>query len=232
MYYPYYFEPTYILVIIGALLSVWASSNVKSTYKKYSSIASSSGLTGAEAARRILEANNIYGITITHISGEMTDCYVPSKKELRLSDSSYASTSIAGLGIAAHECGHAIQDACDYLPLTISSSISPACAVGSNIGFPLVIFGIVLSFDVLINVGILLFSLSVVIALLTLPVEFNASNRAMMSLESMGILSREECKGTRKVLTAAGLTYVAAAAAAILSLLRLLLLSGNRRRRR
>ena len=228
MYYPYYysfFDPTYILVIIGALFSIWASGRVNHTFEKYNRVRAMSGLTAAQAAERILHTNGIYDVTIHRRPGNLTDCYVPSKKELYLSDSTYNSSSIAAIGVAAHECGHAIQDARHYVPLTVSNAIHPVCAIGSNLGFPLLVAGIIFSLRPLIDIGIILFSLGVVISILTLPVEYNASNRALAILGETGMLSDEELVGTKKVLRAAGLTYVAAAASMILSLLRMILLS-------
>lgn len=225
MFYPFFYDSTYVLVMLGAILSIWASHRVNATFAKYDRVRSMRGITGAEAARRILSANGITNVSIHRRSGNLTDCYVPSKKELYLSDSTYDSCSIAAIGVAAHECGHAIQDAVRYVPLTLSNAIHPACAIGSNLGIPITIMGILLSMRPLILVGIVLFGLGVLISLVTLPVEYNASNRALAILENTGILSDEELVGTKKVLRAAGLTYVAAAAAMILNLLRLLLLA-------
>ena len=231
-YYGYYFDPTYILIIIGALLSMWASSRVKSTYAAYSRVPSSRGITGKEAAERILHDHGIYDVTIQHIQGQLTDCYIPSMKVLKLSDSTYGNTSIAAIGVAAHECGHAIQHATDYTPLTISNAIHPVCAIGSNIGFPVAIAGILFGMEPITMAGIALFSLGLLISLITLPVEYNASNRALAILGDTGMLTDQELVGTKKVLRAAGLTYVSAAAAMALSLLRLVILAGNRRGRR
>lgn len=226
MFYPYYyFDPTYVLVLIGAIFSIWASQRVNSTFARYDKVRAMSGMTAAEAAAEILRRNGINNVTIHHRGGQLTDCYVPSKKELYLSDSTYNSTSIAAIGVAAHECGHAIQDARAYAPLTISNAIHPICAIGSNLGFPILIAGLIFSLQPLIGIGILLFSLGVLVSIITLPVEYNASNRALAILEETGMLSDEELVGTKRVLRAAGLTYVAAAASMILSLLRMILLS-------
>ena len=173
----------------------------------------------------ILHNHGIYDVEIRRISGNLTDNYVPSKKVLNLSDSTYQSTSIAAIGVAAHECGHAIQDAVGYTPLKLSMAIHPMCAIGSNLGLPVLIAGLIFSFSPLVHIGILLFSLGVLISLITLPVEYNASDRALATLGESGMLDETELVGTKKVLRAAGLTYVAAAASAILSLLRLLLIA-------
>lgn len=225
--YPYYymFDWTYILVIIGAIFSMWASSNVNGTFNKYNKVRAGSGLTAAQAAEMILHNHGIYDVTIKRISGNLTDNYAPSKKVLSLSDSTYDSTSIAAIGVAAHECGHAIQDATEYSPLKISMAVHPLCAIGSNLGIPVLFVGLLLSFSPLVTIGIVLFSLGVFISLITLPVEYNASNRALETLAQSQMLTSEELVGTKKVLRAAGLTYVAAAASMILSLLRLILIS-------
>ena len=227
--YPMFFDPTYILVLIGAAFSVWASSQVNSAFSKYDKVRAASGLTAAQAAELILHNHGIYDVEIKRISGKLTDNYVPSKKVLNLSDSTYQSTSIAAIGVAAHECGHAIQDASEYAPLKISMAIHPVCAVGSNLGFPILIAGMLFSLSPLVNLGIILFSLGVVLSIITLPVEYNASNRALATLGESHMLTETELVGTKKVLRAAGLTYVAAAASMILSLLRLLIISRNSR---
>ncbi|MDO4961392.1 MAG: zinc metallopeptidase [Eubacteriales bacterium] len=225
----YFYDPTYILVIIGVILSLWASSNVNSAINKYRKIASSSGLTAAEAAKEILHANGIYNVTIKMISGASSDYYSPSTKELCLLQENYNSTSIASIGIAAHECGHAIQDATEYLPLTIQRHIAPVCSFGSTAGFYIAIAGMFLSFDFIIELGIILFALGVGITILLLPIEYNASNRALAILENNNMMTRSELAGAKKVLRAAGLTYVAAAASSILSLLRLIMITNRRR---
>lgn len=226
-----YYDPTYILVIIGLVLSMLASAKVKSTFQKYSKIRSKTGMTGEETARRLLNASGIYGVRIERVSGNLTDHYDPKSKVLRLSDSVYSSTSIAAVGVAAHECGHAIQDNVGYAFLGIRSILVPAANFGSKAAFPLIFLGLFVSFfEPLITVGIIMFSLAVLFQLITLPVEFNASSRAIELLDTTGILYGEEIKGTKKVLSAAALTYVASAAASVLSLLRLILLFGGRRR--
>lgn len=227
----YYFDPTYILVIIGAVICLLASARVKSTFHKYNRVRSMSGMTGAQAAERILHAAGIYDVSIQHVSGELTDHYDPRNKVLRLSDSTYGSASVAAVGVAAHECGHAIQHQKSYAPLSIRSAIVPVANFGSAIAWPLIIIGMFITSNtgtLLINIGILCFSLAVLFQLVTLPVEFNASSRAVRILGDTGILDSQELKSTRKVLGAAALTYVAGAAAAILQLLRLLILFGGR----
>ncbi len=231
MPYYYYFDPTYFFIVIGMVLSLLASAKVKSTYAKYSRVPSASGMTGEAAARRILSMSGIYDVRVERVAGNLTDHYDPRTKVLRLSDSVYGSTSVAAVGVAAHEAGHAIQHDRGYAPLKIRSSIAPVASFGANISWFLILAGIFLGgTQWLIDFGIILFSLAVVFQLITLPVEFNASSRAVTMLEDTGVLYREELEQTRKVLSAAALTYVAAAASSILQLLRLVLLFGNRRR--
>jgi len=230
---PYYygFDSTYILVLIGMILSLWASARVKSTYAKYSGERSLSGMTGAQAAQRILSMAGIYDVTVQHVSGTLTDHYDPRNKTLNLSDTVYGNASVAAVGVAAHECGHAIQHDRGYAPLKLRSSLAPAANIGANISWPLILIGLLFGGSgILIKIGIIMFSLAVAFQLVTLPVEFNASKRAMSMLEETGILYHDELPKTRKVLNAAALTYVAAAATSILQLLRLVLLFGNRRR--
>ena len=229
----FYWDSTYILVVIGAVICMIASARVKSTYNKYSSYRSMSGMTGAQAAERILNAAGIYDVQIRHISGSLTDNYNPGNKTLNLSDAVYGSTSVAAVGVAAHECGHAIQHQKNYAPLSIRSAIVPVANIGSTLAWPLILIGLFFTRStgsVLINLGIFCFSFAVLFQLVTLPVEFNASRRAMSLLETQGILGQEELKYTGKVLRVAALTYVASAAAAILQLLRLVLLFGGRDR--
>ena len=229
--YYYYFDPTYILIIIGVVISLWASARVKTTYAKYSRVRSMSGLTGAQAAERILHSAGIYDVRIEHVSGNLTDHYDPKNRVLRLSDSVYNSASVAAVGVAAHECGHAVQDQKDYAPLRFRNSLVPVANFGTMMAWPIILIGIIFaSSQFLIDLGILLFSLGVLFQLVTLPVEFNASNRAIQILRNTGILYEEELRQTKKVLSAAAMTYVAAAAASILSLLRLLILFGGRDR--
>lgn len=229
--YGFYFDPTYFLVLIGAVICLLASAKVKTTFNKYNRVRSMSGLTGAQAAERILHSAGIYDVSVQHVSGNLTDHYDPRNKVLRLSDSTYGSASVAAVGVAAHECGHAIQHQKSYAPLNIRSAIVPVANFGSAVAWPLIIIGLFFSSNTgsfLINLGILCFSLAVLFQLVTLPVEFNASSRAIRILGETGILGEEELKSTRKVLGAAALTYVAGAAAAILQLLRLILLFGGR----
>lgn len=231
MMYPYYFDPTYVLVLIGVILSLAASARVKSTFAKYSRVRSMSGLTGAQAAERILHRAGIYDVQIEHVQGQLTDHYDPRNKVLRLSDSVYSSSSIAAIGVAAHECGHAIQHQNSYIPLKIRGALVPVVNFGSAISWPLILIGLLLAgSQTLINLGIILFSTAVLFQLVTLPVEFNASRRAIQRLGETGILYADEINQSKKVLNAAALTYVAAAAASILQLLRLIILFGGRRR--
>lgn len=225
----YWWDPTYILVVIGAIICLIASARVKTTYAKYSKYRSMSGLTGAQAAERILHDAGIYDVQVGHISGNLTDHYNPKTKVLNLSDSVYGSTSVAAIGVAAHECGHAIQHATNYAPLEMRSAIVPAANIGSSLSWPLFLIGLFAGIRPLVTAGIVLFSLAVLFQLVTLPVEINASARALKMLQSTGILGADETKGARKVLTAAAMTYVAALAASILQLLRLVILAGGRR---
>ena len=229
--YGFYFDPTYILVVIGALICLAASAKVKSTFNRYDRVRSMSGMTGAQAAERILNSAGIYDVTVQHISGNLTDHYDPRNKVLSLSDSTYSSTSVAAVGVAAHECGHAIQHQTNYAPLNIRSAIVPVANFGSSIAWPLILIGLFFTSKTgtfLIDLGIICFSMAVLFQLVTLPVEFNASRRAVKILENTGILGHEELQGTKKVLGAAALTYVAGAASAILQLLRLIILFGGR----
>lgn len=229
--YGYYFDPTYILVVVGAVICLIASARVNTTFNKYNRVRSMSGMTGAQAAEHILHTAGIYDVSVQHISGNLTDHYDPRNKVLRLSDSTYGSSSVAAVGVAAHECGHAIQHQKDYAPLSIRSAIVPLANFGSFLAWPLIVIGLFITSStgsLLINIGILCFSLAVLFQLVTLPVEFNASSRAVRILGETGILAQEELKGTKKVLKAAALTYVAGAAVSILQLLRLVLLAGRR----
>jgi len=228
-----FFDYTYFLVLIGAVICLIASANVKSTYNKYSKYRSMTNMTGAQAAQRLLSAAGISDVSIGHVSGQLSDHYNPSKKVLNLSDSVYNSTSVAAIGVAAHECGHAIQHATGYAPLKFRSAFVPVANFGSMLAWPLILIGLFInseSSQLIINAGIILFSFAVLFQIVTLPVEFDASKRAIVLLERQGILSSEELPYTKKVLGAAALTYVASAAASILQLLRLILLFGGRRR--
>ena len=222
-------DPMYILTIIMAILCVWASSRVKSVYRKYERIRSMSGMTGAQTAVEILRRNGITDVTVQHVPGQLTDHYNPKTKVVNLSDATYGSNSVAAVGVAAHECGHVMQHATGYVPLQIRSAIVPVASFGSKAGIPIVILGLFLSFSPLITIGIWIFSLAVLFQVVTLPVEFNASSRALAMLQEYGILGPEEASQSKKVLDAAALTYVAAAASAVVQLLRLILLNNRRR---
>lgn len=229
-YYPF-FDPTMILVLIGVILSLAASAKVKSTFARYSKVRSMTGMTGAEAAQRLLNSQGIYDVTVRRVPGSLSDHYDPRTKTVNLSDDVYSSTSVAAIGVAAHECGHAIQHAVGYAPLNFRSALVPVANFGSQISWPLILIGILIGGfgSPIVQLGIILFSLAVLFQLVTLPVEFNASSRAVRLLDSTGILSGNEVDGTRRVLGAAALTYVAAAAGSILQLLRLIILFGGRR---
>lgn len=230
-FYGYPIDSTFILIIIGMVLSLLASLKVKTTFAKYSKVRSLSGLTGAEAAERILRSAGIYDVVIRPISGNLTDHYDPRDKTLKLSETVYNNTSVAAVGVAAHECGHAIQHNKGYVPLRLRGALVPIANFGSSVSWPMILLGIFLGWSQsLINLGIILFSLAVLFQLVTLPVEFNASRRAVQIVDDTGILSTEEVRQTRKVLSAAALTYVAGAAASILQLLRLVILFGGRDR--
>lgn len=233
MIYGYYFDPTYILIVIGMVICLVAQAHVNSTFKKYSRVQSNSGLTGAQAAKRILESQGIYDVTIQHIAGELTDNYNPRNKVLSLSSSTYNSTSVAAIGVAAHECGHAIQHDRGYAPIAVRNALVPFANWGSRLSWILIIVGMIFygqgTGQTMIDIGIFAFSLAVLFQLVTLPVEFNASGRAIKVLESTGIFGTSELKCTKKVLGAAAMTYVAATASSILQLLRLVILFGGRR---
>ena len=226
-----FFDPTMILVLIGVALSMWASARVNSTFARYSGVRSTTGMTGAEAAKRLLNNQGIYDVTVRKVAGKLTDHYDPRTKTVNLSESVFDSTSVAAIGVAAHECGHAMRDNTEYVPLKLRAAIVPAANIGAQISWPLILIGVFIAGmgSPIVMIGILLFSLSVLFQLVTLPVEFNASARAVRLLDETGILHGDEVDGTRKVLGAAALTYVAAAAGSILQLLRLLILFGGRR---
>ena len=236
---PYYFYSadsftTYIFLVLPAVIfAMWASANVNSTFKKYSKKMSSCGWSGYDAARRILDANGLRDVAIEHVSGNLSDHYDPKANVIRLSDSVYSNTSAAAIGVAAHEAGHAVQYAKNYAPIHIRSAIIPICNIGSNLAMPLVILGLIFSSYALANIGVLLFGLATLFQLVTLPVEFNASKRAMNALNDSGYMTDDDLKSARKVLTAAALTYVAALAVSLANLLRLfIMVNGNRRDRR
>ncbi len=227
-----YWDYTYILVLIGAVISAIASWNVSSTYKKFSKSANKRGMTSQECAAAIMSSAGINDVRIEHIRGNLTDHYSPGEKVLRLSDSVYDSTSVAALGVAAHECGHAIQHKEGYFPLKLRSLSVPVANIGSKLSWPVILLGLILGYTGLARVGVILFTFVVLFQLITLPVEFDASGRALKILDQKDILADDEMMGARKVLKAAALTYVAALFSSILQLLRLILLTrgGSRRR--
>ena len=230
--YFYGIDATYIFLVLPAVIfALWAQFNVKSTFSKYSKIASRSGMTGFDSARRILDANGLGDVRIAHVSGDLTDHYNPTDNTIYLSDSVYGSNSAAAIGVAAHEAGHAVQHATGYTPIKIRAAIIPVTNIGSNLAMPLIILGIILSFPTLAYIGVAAFGLSTLFQLVTLPVEFDASGRALKALE--GSLDGDDLASARKVLRAAALTYVAALAVSLVNLLRLLIIvAGNDRRRR
>ena len=239
MPYSYYygFDWTQILLVLPCLLlSLWASANVNSTFKKYSRQMSRRQITGADAAQRVLSANGVRGVRIERVSGNLTDHFDPKTNVIRLSDSVYGATSTAAIGVACHEAGHAVQYAQNYAPIKLRAAVIPLTNFGSKLAMPLILIGVLLSAMgqisyTFISLGIAAFSLSLVFQLITLPVEFNASRRAMQAIESANILTEEEQKGARRTLTAAAMTYVAATAVALAQLLRLIMIFGGRRRR-
>ncbi len=237
-YYGYGFDWTYVVLVLPCvLLSLWASSNVNSTFKKYSRQFSRRQLTGAEAARRVLAANGVHGVRIDRVNGNLTDHFDPRTNVIRLSDSVYDNTSTAAIGVACHEAGHAVQYAVGYAPIKLRAAIIPVTNFGSKLAMPLILIGILVSSlgywaDTLVYLGIACFGLSLVFQLVTLPVEFNASRRALRAIEEGGLLTEDEQKGAKKTLTAAALTYVAATAVALAQLLRLIAIFGGNRRRR
>ena len=232
-YYGYGFDWTYVVLVLPCLiLSLWASSNVNSTFKKYSKQFSRRGITGADAARRVLAANGVSGVRIDRVSGNLTDHYDPRTNVIRLSDDVFNNTSTAAIGVACHEAGHAVQYAVGYAPIKLRAAIIPVTNFCSKLAMPLILLGLLFTAfgDTLIYLGIACFGLSLVFQLVTLPVEFNASRRAIQAIEEGGILTEEEQRGAKKTLTAAALTYVAATAVALAQLLRLITLFGGRRR--
>lgn len=233
MFYGYYGGNYFVLFILVAILSMWAQGNVSSTFNKYSKVANRKGYTGADVARMLLNSANIYDVSVEPIRGNLTDHYDPKGKVIRLSESVFNSRSVAALGVAAHETGHAIQHNVGYLPLTIRSSIFPIVNFSSRLAMPLIMIGFLFSALsgnlAIVQFGIILFSIVVLFQLVTLPVEFNASTRALNMLGDEGYLSDDELQPTKKVLKAAAMTYVAAAAVSIVQLLRLIAIFGNRR---
>lgn len=226
MYYP--MDSTYLLVLIGMVIAMWAQHKVTSTFNRYKDVPTERQLTGRQAAQAILEANHIYDVSIQHVPGHLTDHYDPIQKVLRLSDSTDRSTSIAAVAVAAHECGHAVQHARGYMPLKLRSALVPVTRLGSTIAMPLILIGLLLNLTGLIQIGVIAFSAVLVFQLVTLPVEFDASRRAIAVLDSSRLLSPAEIGPAKKVLSAAALTYVAAALSSALQLLRFIMLSNRR----
>lgn len=232
-----YFDWTYVVLVLPCVIfAMWASSSVNSTFSKYSKQYSRRGITGAQAAERVLRANGVTGVRIERVAGNLTDHYDPKANVIRLSDGVYGSTSTAAIGVACHEAGHAVQYAQNYAPIKLRAAIIPVTNIGSKLAMPLILVGLVLSFlglvsYVFVYLGIACFGLSLVFQLVTLPVEYNASRRAMQTIESSEILTPEEQSGAKKTLSAAALTYVAATAVSLAQLLRLLLIFGGNRRR-
>ena len=236
MFYPYfYFDPTMILLIPGIIIALWASANVNSTFNKYNKVPSYHGLTGAEVAERVLHHHGIYNVKVERVSGNLSDHYDPRTNVIRLSESTYSSTSIAAAGVAAHEAGHAVQYAQNYAPIKMRASIVTLCNIGSPMAFVFILLSLFVPVELsqtCVIIAIALYSLATVFQLITLPVEFDASRRAMVSLEAIGLYNSEELAGASKVLRAAALTYVAALISSVLSLLRfVLIVTGGRRRR-
>ena len=231
MFFPYfYFDPTMLILIPGVVIALWAQMRVQSNFSKYSRVPSRSGISASDMAREILASQGIYNVRVEQVRGTLTDHYDPTAQALRLSDSVGNSNSLAALAVAAHEAGHVLQHKDGYAPLMLRNAAVPVINIGSNLAIPLFIIGLIFSWQPLVQIGILLFSLVVLFSLITLPVEFNASRRAMAILETDGYLAQDELPGAKKVLSAAAMTYVASALSAILNLLRLLILSGAGRR--
>ncbi len=225
-----YLDSTYVLVIIGFALTMFASFGVQSTFKKYDKILNSRGLTGADAARRILDANGLYNIRIERVAGNLTDHYSPNENVIRLSDATFSSRSVAALGVAAHECGHAVQHQVGYAPIKIRNSIVPVVNICNMASMPLFLVGLLLGIGNLAVLGALLFGMVLLFQVVTLPTEINASRRALSTIKNMGLLEGDEYVGAKKTLTAAAMTYVAAVASTALQFLRLLMLANRRRR--
>lgn len=226
----FFYDPTWWLIIVGMLLCLAASGNVSATYRKYSKIENARGMTASEVAERILKGAGISDVRIERIEGELTDHYDPKNKVVRLSEGVYYSTSVAAIGVAAHECGHVLQHYNGYLPIRVRNAIVPVVNFGSNLSWPLILLGVLFGLTRLVDVGIILFTLVLLFQIVTLPVEFNASKRAISVIRDTGILYGEEITGAKKVLNAAALTYVAGVIATALQVLRLFLLFGRRRR--
>ena len=231
MYWPFFYDWTYILLIPALILSMWAQFRVSSTFSRFSKVRASSGMTATQMAEQLLHAEGVYDVSVERTRGNLTDHYDPKNMVLRLSDSTANSTSVAALGVAAHEAGHVLQHRDGYAPLMLRTAAVPVVNIGSNLSWPLFLVGLIVSWEPLVYAGIALFALAVLFALITLPVEFNASKRALAALEANGYLQPgEEMRGAKKVLSAAAMTYVASAFMAIMQLLRLLAIAGSRRR--
>ena len=226
----FFYDPTWWLIIVGMLLCLAASGNVSATYRKYSKIENARGMTASEVAERILKGAGISDVRIERIEGELTDHYDPKNKVVRLSEGVYYSTSVAAIGVAAHECGHVLQHYNGYLPIRVRNAIVPVVSFGSNLSWPLILLGVLFGLTKLVDIGIILFTLVLLFQIVTLPVEFNASKRAIGVIRDTGILYGDEITGAKKVLNAAALTYVAGVIATALQVLRLFLLFGRRRR--
>ena len=230
MYWPFFYDWTYILLIPALILSMWAQFRVSSTFNRFSKARASSGMTATQMAEQLLHAEGVYDVSVERTRGDLTDHYDPKNMVLRLSDSTANSTSVAALGVAAHEAGHVLQHRDGYAPLMLRTAAVPVVNIGSNLSWPLFLVGLIFSWEPLLYAGIALFALAVLFALITLPVEFNASKRALAALEANGYLQPgEEMRGAKKVLSAAAMTYVASAFMAIMQLLRLLAIAGARR---
>ena len=228
----FYFDWTVLIVLPALIISIWAQIKVSTTFNKYAKLYSKRGMTGADAARRILDSHGLHNVKVEHIRGQLTDHYDPRENVIRLSDAVYGSVSAAAIGVAAHEAGHAVQHAEGYFPIRVRSAVIPATRFGSMLSIPLFFIGLILASPALLLAGIVLYSLVTIFQLVTLPVEFNASARAIRVLRSSGMLSEEELSASKKVLTAAALTYVAALLTSLLTLLRLIVLAGGSNRRR
>ena len=229
-YYYYGFDWTYLLILAAFVFTLIVQGTMRGTFRKYSRIRSGSGMTGAQVAQQILASEGLYGVQVLQVSGDLTDHYDPRNKTVSLSQTVYGNSSLAAQGVAAHECGHAIQDAKGYAPLGIRSALVPVASFGSSVAWPLFFIGLLFQLPVIMKIGIFLFLFALLFQLVTLPVEFNASHRAMKKLQGMNLMSREELGGARRVLSAAAMTYVAAAATSLMYLLRMLILSGVGRR--
>lgn len=230
MYFPFFYDWTYLLLVPALLLSLWAQFRVSSTFNRFSKVRASSGMTATQMAEQLLHAEGVYDVSVERTRGNLTDHYDPKNMVLRLSDSTANSTSVAALGVAAHEAGHVLQHRDGYAPLMLRTAAVPVVNIGSNLSWPLFVAGLIFSWEPLLYAGIALFALAVLFALITLPVEFNASKRALAALETNGYLQPgEEMRGAKKVLSAAAMTYVASAFMAIMQLLRLLAIAGSRR---